>query len=147
MSSVLIDVVTAKQVTKQVNLDGTIKPSNIWFSLCAELYHWNFAVYKSGNVNKKFTYGGTSGRRGEWSTNPNSNQWYVERGVGSKTGNNYLDLGDYKSECLSDPNLCPQGLSLSFWLRYNRKYRNHCLKSITQPRSSFALSPHAYSIV
>ena len=89
-------------------------------------------MYKVDNVNQKFTYGGTSGRRGEWYLN--TNRWYVERGVGSKTGNDYLDLGDYKSECLNDPNLCPQGLSLSFWLRYNRKYRNHYLKSITQPR-------------
>ena len=29
---------------------------------------------------------------------------------------------DVQSECLGNPSLCHQGLSLGFWLRHKRKY-------------------------
>ena len=50
-------------------------------------------------------------------------------GVASIQSWDFLDFGDYNSECLSDPNLCHHGLSLSFWLRHKRKYR-HTLYSL-----------------
>ena len=64
-------------------------------------------------------YDGASGRRG---VAPKTDYWYAEKGLVSIVTWNFFDLERYKSECLSDPNLCHQGLSLSFWLRYRRKY-------------------------
>ena len=83
----------------------------------AELYHWHFEQYSSQT--KRTTYDGISARKGLWYS---SSWWFSEKGVASKNIYDYLNFDSYKSECLSDPNLCHQGLSLSFWLRYNRKY-------------------------
>ena len=60
---------------------------------------------------------GLSGREGSFSTD----SWDSLKGVASISTLDALDFGDYDSECLSDPSLCQQGLSLSFWLRHKRK--------------------------
>ena len=80
-----------------------------------ELFHWNFAKSSS---DRKRTYDSVSGRSGTF----RNGNWYRLNGVASIIAWDTLDFGDYNSECLSDPNLCHQGLSISFWLRHRRKY-------------------------
>ena len=63
-------------------------------------------------------YDGFSGRRGVWQ----HWWWYVQKGVASKNLWDYVDLQSYEWECISDPSACSQGLSMSFWLRFKRKY-------------------------
>lgn len=33
-------------------------------------------------------------------------------------GNGYLNLGDFKSSCYSDPALCENGFSVSMWIKH-----------------------------
>ena len=53
----------------------------------------------------------------------------MQKGVASKNLWDYVDLQSYEWECISDPSACSQGLSMSFWLRFKRKYltkNKHC---------------------
>ncbi|KAJ7382746.1 hypothetical protein OS493_033031 [Desmophyllum pertusum] len=92
---------------------GNVTKMNGTLCKFTESFHWTFE-----NAAPKRTYDGLSGRRGVFS----SDNWYPVKGVASITAFDSVDFGSYNSECLSDPNLCHQGLSLSFWLRHRPRF-------------------------
>ncbi|KAJ7382747.1 hypothetical protein OS493_033032 [Desmophyllum pertusum] len=91
---------------------GNVAKMNGTLCKFTEFSHWNFAPYWTK------TYDSLSGRSGTF----RDPRWSTLKGVASITAFDSLNLGQYNSECLSNPNLCHQGLSLSFWLRHRRKY-------------------------
>ena len=48
---------------------------------------------------------------------------WVEDRYGANTSlqltKGYVRIGDYKDKCLSDPGLCPKGITVSFWALLN----------------------------
>ncbi|XP_078344004.1 uncharacterized protein LOC144629648 [Oculina patagonica] len=94
---------------------GNVLKMNSTLCNFSESSHWNF---ERKWVHFPRVYDGVSGKKGTFSTE----SWDSLKGVGSITAFDALDVGDYNSECLSDPNLCHQGLSLSFWLRHKPRF-------------------------
>ncbi|XP_078344750.1 uncharacterized protein LOC144630294 [Oculina patagonica] len=94
---------------------GNVMKMNSTLCKFPELSHWNFP--KPSPALKR-TYDSVSDRSGTFK----HFGWYTLNGVASINVLEHLNLGDYSSHCLSDPNLCHQGLSLSFWFRHRPRF-------------------------
>ena len=81
------------------------------------MHRWNLS-----SVNKEGTFHDLlSGRNGIVSNNGGKEQ----QGILSLQNASFASI-DFRDSCISDPFLCEQGLSVSFWLRHKRHSAENC---------------------